>query len=124
MRLRTFLALATSITFSVALPPVASADPPAHAPAHGYRAKRGGQVHAPAKESGGIEVVFDSERGISVAVGLPGVLFHEGHYYREYDGRWQVSLSGNGGWSFAASGSIPEIIVKSKKRHPGPAEAR
>jgi len=124
MRLRTRLALATSIAFSMALAPLASADPPAHAPAHGYRAKAKGKAYVPAKESAGVEVVFDSERGIHVAVGLPGVLFHDGHYYREHEGRWQVSLSGSGGWSLAASGTIPEVDVTSKKRHPVPANAR
>lgn len=118
------IAICLVIPITVSLVPLASADPPDHAPAHGYRAKGGGKAHAPAKESGGVEVVFDSERGIHVAVGLPGVFFHGGHYYREHDGRWQVSLSGNGGWSFAASASVPELVVKAKKRHPGPAKAK
>jgi hypothetical protein len=124
MRLRTLLGLVTSITLFVGVAPLASADPPAHAPAHGYRAKGKGKAHVPVRESAGVEVVFDSERGIHVAVGLPGVFFRDGHYYREHEGRWQVSLSGSGGWSVAASGSIPEVVVTSKKRHPGPANAR
>ena len=71
----------------------------------------------------GIEIIFDSERGIHIAVGLPNVFFHEGHYYREQDGRWQVSVSGDGGWSFSASSGVPEVVVKAKKhKHPGPAK--
>jgi hypothetical protein len=121
MRLRTILGLIA--TFALSLPHFASADPPAHAPAHGYRAKQAAKPAQPAQASGGIEVVFDSERGIHVAVGLPGVLFHDGSYYRELDGRWQVSVSGDGGWSFSVSSGVPEVVVKSKK-HPGPAKVK
>ena len=69
-------------------------------------------------------MVFDSDLGIHIAVGLPGVFFHDGHYYREQEGRWQVSVSGDGDWGFAASLGVPEVVLKSKKRHPGPARAK
>jgi len=124
MCFRTALGLVTAITLSLALPQGAPADPPAQAPAHGYRAKQGGKPQQSAPRAGGVEVVFDSERGIHVAVGFPGVFFHNGHYYREHDGRWQVSLSGRGGWSFAASANVPEVVAKAKKRHPGPAKGK
>lgn len=124
MRLRILLGLVITITLSLAMPPIANADPPAHAPAHGYRDKKEGKRQTTAPRSGGVEVVFDSERGIHVAVGLPGVFFHGGHYYREHEGRWQVSLSGSGGWSFAASASVPDLVVKAKNRHPGPAKVK
>ena len=55
MRLRSLLGLVTSITLSLGVAPLASADPPAHAPAHGYRAKGKGKAHVPAKESGGVD---------------------------------------------------------------------
>jgi hypothetical protein len=106
------------------LPQVASAEPPAHAPAHGYRAKQATKAPEPVRATDGIKVVFDSDRGIHVAVGLPNILFHDGHYYRETDGRWQVSVSGDGGWSFAALSSVPETVMKSKKQNPGPAKAK
>jgi hypothetical protein len=120
MRLRTALGL--SVAFALIIPCAASSKPPAHAPAHGYRAKQAPKAPAPAK--GGVEVIFDNELGLHIAVGVPGVFVHDGRYYREQDGRWQVSLRGDGGWAFTASSGVPEIIVKSKKRHPGPAKAK
>ena len=121
MKLRYALGLTAALVLIA--PQLAFATPPAHAPAHGYRAKQAQQAPAPARAKGGIEVIFDSERGIHVAVGLLNVFFHEGHYYREQDGRWQVSVSGDGGWSFSASSGVPEVVVKAKKhKHPGPAK--
>jgi len=120
MRLRTGLGLA--VAFGLIVPCVAGSEPPAHAPAHGYRAKQG--PLAPAPEKGGVEVTFDSESGVHVAIGLPGVFFQDGRYYREQDGHWQVSLTGESGWAVTASSDVPEIIVKSKKRHPGPAKVK
>jgi hypothetical protein len=92
------------------------ADPPAHAPAHGVRAKRS----APAPSQTGFEIVFDSARGVHVVVGLPGVFFHSGRYYRRLDGAWQVSARADSGWSFAVGASIPSAIVAAYA-HPGPA---
>ena len=69
-------------------------------------------------------VTYDSEGGIYVGVNLTDVLFHEGRYYRERNGRWEVSVSGDGGWSIKASSSVPEIVVKAKHKHAGPAKAK
>jgi hypothetical protein len=123
LRSRSFSGL-LAILFAVA-PLSALADPPAHAPAHGYRAKHIEEApkQPEAEPRKGIEVIFDSERGIYVGVNLSDVLFHDGRYYRESDGRWEVSLSGDGGWSISASSSVPEIVVKAKHAHPGPAKA-
>ena len=124
MRSRSFFGFLASL---IALAPLSAlAQPPAHAPAHGYRAKQSQEApkHREAETRKGIEVTFDSERGIYVGVNLTDVLFHEGHYYREREGRWEVSVSGDGGWSIKASSSVPEIVVKAKHRHPGPAKAK
>jgi hypothetical protein len=112
------------LVFIFALAPLSVlADPPAHAPAHGRRDKQ--QKAAPqspeSRPRNAIEVSFDSERGIYVGVNFTDVFFHEGRYYRERDGRWEVSLSGSGGWSFSASSSVPEVISRAKRTHPGPA---
>jgi hypothetical protein len=121
LRSRSFSGL-LAILFALA-PLSVLADPPAHAPAHGRRAKHGAEApkSPESKPRSGIEVSFDSERGIYVGVNLTDVFLHEGRYYRERDGRWEVSLSGSGGWSISASSSVPEVISKAKHSHPGPA---
>ena len=69
--------VAVSLLFCVLLPNASWSDPPAHAPAHGHRAKHGdhGRVF-----HSGVEVVFDSERGVHIAVGFPGLFFHEDQF--------------------------------------------
>jgi hypothetical protein len=105
------------------VPQLAMANPPAHAPAHGYRAKQ--KASEPAQKKAGIEIVFDTERGIHIAAGLPDVVFHDGHYYRERDGRWEISLSGDGNWRVSVASQIPGVVMNDKKkRHPGPAKKR
>ena len=101
---------------ALAVPAIAWADPPPHAPAHGYRNKH--KSHHPS----GVEIVFDSERGVHVAVGFPDVFFHEGRFYRHLDGHWQVSVKADGGWSVVAGGGVPTAIHKAHERHPGPAK--
>jgi hypothetical protein len=121
MRAQTLLGLLAAA--ALIFPGFAAAEPPAHAPAHGYRAKQ--KASEPAPRKGGVEVVFDSERGIQVAVGLPDVFFHAGHYYRERDGRWEVSLSGDSGWRISVASEIPGVVVDARKKpHPGPAKRK
>jgi hypothetical protein len=124
MHSRSLSAFLASLIVLAPLP--ALSKPPVHAPAHGYRAKQSQEApkQREADARKGIEVIFDSERGIYVGVKLTDVLFHEGRYYRERDNRWEVSVSGDGGWSIQASSSVPEIVVKAKHRHPGPAKAK
>ena len=119
MRLR--LALLVVVSLALVVPAAGWADPPAHAPAHGYRNKQKSPEH---HHHGGVEIVFDSERGVHVAVGFPDVFFHEGRFFRNIDGSWQVSVKADGGWSVAASASVPEAIHKAHKHHPGPAKIK
>jgi len=129
MRLRValpgLLALALLMSASATL-----ADPPAHAPAHGYRSKawkspkNGARVPAPRS---GVEIVFDSERGVYVGIGLPDLFFHEGTYYRQREGRWQASATGDGDWRSRATFRVPDAIVAASKRaadEPVPAAPR
>ena len=88
------LAFARGTIAEVLGPQFAAADPPAHAPAHGYRAKHDAPRAAPPAK-GGIEVIFDSDLGIHVAVGLPDIHFYSGRYYRERDGRWEPRDDGS-----------------------------
>lgn len=121
MRVQTILSLL--VATALVLPQLAAAKPPAHAPAHGYRAKQ--KAPEPAPRKAGLEIVYDSERGIHVAVGLPDIFFHDGRYYRQHDGRWEISLSGDGGWRVSVSSEIPVSVVDARKKsHPGPAKRK
>jgi len=71
--------------------------PPAHAPAHGYRRK----------QVAGMELVFDSGRGVYVVVGLPDHYYHEGYFYRLRGGLWEMSLKPDGDWKAAPEKSLP-----------------
>jgi len=136
--LRTVLSLLASVLLAISLGivPVAMATPPDHAPAHGYRAKhKNGTNHktdtryekdeeAKRPPKGSVEVIYDSERGIYVAVGMPDVFYHDGHYYRRHDGRWQMSVRGNGGWEFSISGQVPALVVDADSHQPGPAHVK
>lgn len=119
MALRIHAWLPLTLALLVGASGAALADPPSHAPAHGYRGKQERKVAEPEVHTpkGGVEVVYDSERGIAVAVGLPGIFFHDGRYYREHDGHWQFSLSGDGDWKLVAD-LVPEVVVRAggKKR--------
>lgn len=105
----------------------ALADPPDHAPAHGYRAKgrpsRAIEAHAPVRAPrNGVEIVFDSERGVYVGIGIPDLFFKDGTYYRHHDGRWQVSPTGDGEWRRRMAFRIPDEVVaasKHSKAQPG-----
>ena len=111
------LALFAILSITVAAPSLAYADPPSHAPAHGYRNKT---KHHKSEKA---EIVFDSERGVRVVVGMPGIFFEAGKYYRHVDGHWHVSARVDGGWSLVASGAIPGAIAKTRA-HSGPAKIK
>ncbi len=114
MRVRRLVILVIASLFLVPLG--SSATPPDHAPAHGFRHK---QKHH--HDHGGFELSFDAVRGVHIAVGLPGIFFHEGYFYRHSSDGWQKSLRGDAGWSVAAA--VPANIKKAKP-HPGPAKSR
>jgi hypothetical protein len=90
--------------------------PPPHAPAHGYRRKYQG-----------VELVFDSGRGVYVVVEFPNHYYFKGRYYRLHEGQWEVSTSIDGEWEFVSEESLPwGLQTKDKKKakskpkeHPG-----
>lgn len=96
---------------SFAIASAGFAKPPGHAPAHGYRATQEQHPKPHTREVGGTRISFDSERGISIAVGLPGVYFEAGHFFRYQDGRWQVSVRADGGWKAAKKNLTPRSIL-------------
>jgi len=111
------IALLAILSITVAAPSLTLADPPSHAPAHGYRNKTKHQ------EPEQVEIEFDSERGVRVVVGMPGIFFEAGKYYRHVDGHWHVSATVDGGWSLAATGTVPGAIAKTRPNR-GPAKVK
>jgi hypothetical protein len=86
--------------------------PPAHAPAHGYRRKH----------VAGMELVFDSGRGVYIVVGLPNHYYHDGYFYRLRDGLWEMSLKHDGDWKVVSQKSLPlglQVKVKSNDNGKG-----
>jgi len=71
--------------------------PPAHAPAHGHRRKH----------VAGMELVFDSGRGVYIVVGLSDHYYHDGYFYRLRGGLWEMSLKPDGNWKAASRNSLP-----------------
>lgn len=79
--------------------------PPAHAPAHGYRRKH----------VAGVELVFDSGRGVYVVVGLSDHYYHDGYFYRLHGGIWEMSLKPDSNWKVVSEKSLPlGLQVKAK----------
>lgn len=86
-------------------PTITKSGPPAHAPAHGYRRKH---VH-------GMELVFDSGRGVYVVVGLSDHYYHDGYFFRLRSGIWEMSPKPDGHWKVASDKSLPMgLQVKAK----------
>jgi hypothetical protein len=88
--------------------------PPPHAPAHGYRQK----YH-------GVELVYDSGRGVYVVIDFPNHYYFKGHYYRLGEIQWEVGVNLDGPWEFISYEELPrglKIQKKGKgkwKGHPG-----
>ena len=71
--------------------------PPAHAKAYGYRRKH----------VSGVELVFDSGKGVYVVVGVPDNYYHDGYFYRLRSGAWEMSLKPDTGWVAVSMASLP-----------------
>ncbi len=71
--------------------------PPAHAPAHGYRRK----------QVSGVELTFDSGRGVYIVVGHPNCYYHDGYFYRLSGTVWEMSLKFDAGWARVSGRSLP-----------------
>jgi len=92
--------------------------PPPHAPAHGYRHKYEG-----------VELVYDSGRGVYVVVDFPLHFYFDGRYYRCREPRWEVGVHIDGPWEPISEDLLPPgLRAKDKgegkgkgksKEHPG-----
>ena len=78
--------------------------PPPHAPAHGYRHKYQG-----------VEMDYDSGRGVYVVVGFPSHYYYTGYFYRFQMEGWQVSASVGGPWKPASQESLPPGLRAKEK---------
>ncbi len=79
--------------------------PPPWAPAHGYR-----------HHHHGADLSYDVHLGVYVVVGHPHVYFHDGHYFRRVDARWE--RCGNwkkGNWKTVAVDVVPVRLAKHYK---------
>lgn len=70
--------------------------PPPHAPAHGHRRKHQG-----------LELVYDSGRGVYVVIGFPSHYYFKGSYYRLRGTQWEISTSIKSGWYAISEQSLP-----------------
>jgi hypothetical protein len=81
--------------------------PPPHAPAHGYRAKH--RHH---------DMVYDSRLGAYVVLGYRDHYYHDGWYFRYFDGFWQISAElGDRRWREVDRYRVPEGLRYSKHRY-------
>ncbi len=86
--------------------------PPPHAPAHGYRQKHQG-----------VEIVYDSGRGVYAVVDFPLHFYFEGNYYRYQEPHWEVGVHVDGPWESLSDDALPRgLRAKGKgksKERPG-----
>jgi hypothetical protein len=89
----------------------AKGGPPPWAPAHGYRRKHGAE---PARDAGSddVHIVFDSQRGVHVVLGLSDHYWDAGRYYRVVRGEWRVSARIDGPWVSVEVGDVPLALVR------------
>lgn len=85
--------------------------PPPHAPAHGYRHKYQG-----------VDVIYDSGRGVYIVVGLPSHYYYEGHFYRFGSVQWEVSAQIGGPWRPVSRESLPPGLRAKEKAKGKPRE--
>ncbi len=86
--------------------------PPPHAPAHGYRHKHQG-----------VELVYDSGRGVYVVIGLPHHYYFKGHYYRLRETNWEVGVHMDGPWEFVSDEALPRGL-RAKEKSKGKSKER
>lgn len=75
--------------------------PPPHAPAHGYRAKYQGH-----------DLVYDSNLGVYVIIGLQDYYYGDGYYYRHTDDHWYYSKDLDNHWDNYDDRQLPPGLAK------------
>ena len=86
--------------------------PPPHAPAHGYRHKQHG-----------VELVYDSGRGVYVVIDLPNHYYFKGRYYHRGEIQWEVGVHIDGPWEFISEDELPKGL-RAKEKGKGKAKGK
>lgn len=95
---------------------VALADPPPHAPAHGWRNKQlkkhhhftsGRKHYAQGPDGARVEFVWDDDNGVYVAVTLAKTFYSDGKYFRVRSGHWQTAPDLAGSWDGCSKAQVP-----------------
>ncbi len=86
--------------------------PPPHAPAHGYRHKQQG-----------VELVYDSGRGVYVVVDFPLHFYFKGNYYRLRETNWEVGVHMDGPWESVSEEALPRGL-RAKGKGKGKSKGR
>jgi hypothetical protein len=84
--------------------------PPPHAPSHGYR-------HKHRHQDRDLDLVFDSDLGAYIVLGVPDRYYWNGYYLRIDGDQWYASLNLDSGWKPRNDDSLPPGMKKHKK-HP------
>lgn len=92
--------LAPALLLAAALAAPAGAEPPPHAPAHGYRHKH----------SDGIALVFDAHFGVYAVAERARHFFHRGLFFRLREGHWQRAAHVRGPWKRLAPADVPTPV--------------
>jgi hypothetical protein len=74
--------------------------PRAHAPAHGYRRQH----------IDGYDMIYDTDYGVWVLVGLPDCYYHNDRYYRLHGDLWQISIRADGEWRQISHRMVPRSL--------------
>jgi hypothetical protein len=78
--------------------------PPPHAPAHGHRHRHRG-----------VELVYDSDCGVYVVIGLSSHYYSRDRYYRFGENQWEVGVSLKGPWKSISRNDLPKGLRNMKK---------
>ena len=55
----------------------------------------------------GYDLTYDSSYGVYVVVGRSDCYYHEGHFYRFYRNRWEISVRAESDWRPVVIESVP-----------------
>ena len=72
-------------------------NPHAQAPPHG----------AVYETDDGVKLIYDFNLEVYAVVGMPELYHHRDNYYRENEGRWELSTSLGGEWNDVEIGTLP-----------------
>lgn len=76
-------------------------------PARGYYAYGYAPYGTNYVTPGGIALTYDDGPGAYAAVGVPGLYWWGGNYYRRHAGYWQWSRHHNGPWAYRPAARVP-----------------